>query len=114
MPVPSAVVGNVNLNCVFFKDKKNVWLLVNVTSHTATKQTALFENYKPMIPLILLIINLNHLYQSAMPIYMLEELEDKLYLLQRRLNVYADQIVMEGDKSNRLQNNLFHSPSEGI
>lgn len=50
---------------------------------------------------------------APMPIYMLEELEDKLYLLQRRLNVYADQIVMEGDKSNRLQNNLFHSPSEG-
>ena len=45
--------------------------------------------------------------------YMLEELEDKLYLLQRRLNVYASEIVVEEDKSMRLENNLFHSPGEG-
>ena len=49
-----------------------------------------------------------------MPIHMLEELEDKLFLLQRRLNVYANEIVVEQEKSHRLENNLFQSPSEGM
>ncbi|XP_072037966.1 protein FAM227A-like [Amphiura filiformis] len=50
---------------------------------------------------------------APMPMYMLEDLEDKLFLLQRRLDVYASEIVVEHDKSHRLENNLFHSPSEG-
>ncbi|XP_077989185.1 protein FAM227B-like isoform X2 [Glandiceps talaboti] len=51
---------------------------------------------------------------APLPVFMLDNIEDKINQLEEKLNVYSSQILTQEPRASRIDENLFHSPEYGI
>ncbi|XP_077863821.1 protein FAM227B-like [Saccoglossus kowalevskii] len=51
---------------------------------------------------------------APLPVNLLDDLEEKLNNLEKRLNVYTTEILTDEPRTSRINQNLFHSPEYGL